>query len=183
MDSSLLTPRYRLRLVVPEDEAHYVALYRDPDVMRAIGPLPDVEHLRAAFGRVRRHNTASKPGHRVWAIRDRQSERPIGITALLRAGGRAELGIMLLPGVWNRGVAKEVFRPLLDHAFGPMGLDVVDAERRDDEHAVVIDRLLHPFGFLNADPTAPGLRRWALSRAAWHSDCGRPAIGAEHLSR
>ena len=86
-----------------------------------------------------------------------------------RDGERAELGIMLRPDAWNRGVAKEVFGPLLEYAFAAMQLAVIDAERRDDAHAGLIDRLLHPFGFSDSPPTAAGLRRWALHSERWRA--------------
>lgn len=164
MDADIESSRYRLRLATPEDEAHYVALYTDPEVMRAIGPALDASRLSAAFGRVYRHNLAAAPGHRLWVVTARRDKRAIGITGLRRSGRRAEIGIMLRPDVWNQGVAREVFGPLLSHAFGAMGLDIVDAERRDDAHGELIDRLLRPFGFVDAAPTGPGLRRWALYR-------------------
>jgi hypothetical protein len=132
--------------------------------MREIGPLPDVPGLREGFARVCRHNRAKSPGHRLWVIEGRHDGGAVGITALRRAASRAELGIMLRPDAWNRGIAREVFGPLLRHAFDAMGLDSVDAERRDDAHGALIDRLLRPFGFVEATPTAPGLRRWVLSR-------------------
>ncbi|MGY4514726.1 RimJ/RimL family protein N-acetyltransferase [Lysobacter sp. HA18] len=163
------TARYRLHLTAPSDRQHYIDLYRDPEVMRHIGDVQDEARLQGAFDLVCRHNRARLPGHRCWTISDRLSDAFVGITALRRDGERAELGIMLRPDAWNRGVAKEVFGPLLEYAFAAMQLAVVDAERRDDAHAVLIDRLLHPFGFSDSPPTAAGLRRWALHSERWRA--------------
>lgn len=174
MTADIESARYRLRLAEPGDEGHYVALYTDPRVMHAIGPPLDVQCVRAAFDRVCRHNRAKSPGHRLWVITGRHDAEAVGITALRRAANRAELGIMLRPEAWNRGVAREVFGPLLRHAFAAMDLHIVDAERRDDAHGELIDRLLRPFGFVDAPPSAPGLRRWMLSRPPV-----RPVFGVE----
>lgn len=166
--SVLETARLRLRLLDHRDAHLFCHLYTDPDVMRRIAPPLSAEAAARAFGRACRHNGKDQPGHRFWAIEDNPTATGIGLAALLRSGDRAELGVMLAPGQWNRGVASEAFVPLIDHAFVGMGLALVYAERPDDDHALVIDRLLGRFAFRRAPQhTAPGQARWELPRSRW----------------
>ena len=164
----LETARLRLRLLDQRDERLFCHLYTDPDVMRRIVPPLSAEAAVASFDRACRHNRRDQPGHRFWAIEDKAVATGIGIAALLRGGDRAELGVMLRPEQWNRGVSSEAFVPLIDHAFLGMGLALVYAERPDDDHARVIDRLLGRFAFRRApERAAPGQARWELPRSRW----------------
>ncbi|QNP39489.1 GNAT family N-acetyltransferase [Lysobacter solisilvae (ex Woo and Kim 2020)] len=170
----LETPRLRLRPMEAGDEAMFCHLYTDPDVMRRILPPLSSEAATQSFRRACAHNAKDAPGHRFWAIdhkavEDVQSASAIGMAALLRSGDRAELGVMLRHGWWNRGISSEAFVPLIDHAFLGMGLALVYAERPDDDHARIIDRLLDRFGFVHAPEraTAPSQCRWELPRATW----------------
>lgn len=170
LDSAILdTPRLRLRPMEARDEAMFCELYTDPDVMRRILPPLTLEAATRSFRRACTHNTKITPGHRFWAIDNRSTDEAIGMAALLRTGDSAELGVMLRNGWWNRGVSSEAFVPLIDHAFLGMGLAVVYAERPDDDHALIIDRLLDRFGFVRAPEraTAPTQARWELARAIW----------------
>lgn len=175
------TPRLGLRLLQadrPGDEALFVHLYTDPVVMRHIAPISDAEAAVRSFKTACRHNERHAPGHRFWRI-DWQgggSGAPaeagvggVGLAALQREGDSAELGVMLREGWWNRGVSSEAFTVVLAHAFGPMGLALVHAERPDDDHARVIDRLLDRFGFRRTPEraSAPGQCRWELQQEGW----------------
>lgn len=166
--AELLTPRLKLRLMDSDDDKRlYRELYTSPEVMaRIVAPL-SAEAVDAAFERVRHHNRQDEPGHRFWTIAARDTGEALGLAALLREGGRAELGVMLLPAAWQRRVSTEAFTAVLPHAFGAMGLDLVDAQRPDDDHALVIDRLLAPFGFERGPATRPGCARWLLPRDRW----------------
>lgn len=162
--ATLESVRLRLRLIDARDAALYRALYTSPEVMRHIAPPLGAQEADAAFERVCRHNARAEPGHRYWAIVDRSSDEGLGLAALHRQGARAELGVMLLPGAWSRGVSREAFSVLLPYAFAAMGLEQVDAERPDDGHALRIDRLLRPFGFERAPPTRRDHARWTVTR-------------------
>lgn len=176
--------RLSLRLLDADgvgDEALYVHLYTDPAVMRRIAIDTSPEGAARAFQAVCRHNRREVPGHRAWRI-DWHGEdglasdaEGVGIVALSRAGDAAELGVMLREGWWHRGVSSEAFTVVLAHAFGPMGLTLVHAERPDDDHALIIDRLLAPFGFRRVPEraSAPGRCRWELPRNRWGPDAPR----------
>jgi len=177
-DRSVLdTPRLRLRPMEPRDEAMFCHLYTDPDVMRRILPPLSAEAATQSFQRACGHNAKANPGHRFWAIDDKASDAAIGMAALLRTDDSAELGVMLRNGWWNRGISSEAFVPLIDHAFLGMGLELVYAQRPDDDHALIIDKLLDKFGFVRTPDTAPEphLARWELARAAWATRGGDPS--------
>jgi RimJ/RimL family protein N-acetyltransferase len=173
------TPRLRLRPMEARDEAVFCHLYADPDVMRRILPPLSAEAALQSFRRACGHNAKATPGHRFWTIDDKGSNTAIGMAALLRTGDSAELGVMLRNGWWNRGISSEAFVPLIDHAFLGMELALVYAQRPDDEHARIIDRLLDKFGFVRTpdkliDKT---LCRWELPQGTWmeRRAVGRPS--------
>jgi RimJ/RimL family protein N-acetyltransferase len=168
------TPRLRLRPLVDDDEALYCGLYTDARVMGEIGAPLATEAAGRAFLSACRHNARDLPGHRFWAIEAREPSAAadaggIGMAALLRTDDAAELGVMLRPGWWNSGISSEAFVPLIDHAFLGMGLALVFAQRADNDHARIIDRLLGRFGFERRPERvpAPGVCRWELPRAVW----------------
>ena len=153
------------------DEAMFCHLYTDPDVMLRILPPLTAEAAAQSFLRACDHNTKDTPGHRFWTIDDKAASEAIGMAALRRTGDSAELGVMLRNGWWNRGISSEAFVPLIDHAFQGMGLTLVYAERPDDDHALIIDRLLDRFGFVRTPEraTAPTQCRWELPRSVWQT--------------
>lgn len=163
------------------DQALYVHLYTDPAVMRRIAIATSAELAMRAFHRVCRHNQREVPGHRTWRIDWHGDDglmadsEGVGIVALMRAGDAAELGVMLRDGWWNRGVSSEALPLVLAHAFGPMGLALVHAERPDDDHALVIDRLLARFTFRRVPEraSAAGRCRWELPLSVWGQDAVR----------
>ena len=175
----LETPRLRLRLMERRDEAMFCHLYTDPDVMRRILPPLTAEAAAQSFGRACGHNAKDTPGHRFWAIDytlvdgklvdDAASHSAIGMAALLRSGDSAELGVMLYREWWKCGISSEAFVPLIAHGFTAMGLSLICAERPDDDHALIIDRLLGRFGFVRTPERAKdsSLCRWELPRAVW----------------
>jgi RimJ/RimL family protein N-acetyltransferase len=172
----LETARLRLRPRAAGDEALYRGLYTDAAVMREIGAPMSADAAARAFQSACRHNGRDAPGHRFWAIdaTDARVATPgdsVGFAALLRSGVGAELGVMLRQGWWHGGISSEAFVPLIDHAFLGMGLALVYAQRADNDHARIIDRLLGRFGFTRAPERAPGpdVARWELPRAVWQA--------------
>lgn len=172
----LETSRLRLRPMEARDEAMFCHLYTDPDVMRRIVPPLSAEAAAQSFARARNHNAKDTPGHRFWAIDytladGASSDTVIGMAALLRTGDSAELGVMLRNGWWNRGISSEAFVPLIAHGFTGMNLSLIYAQRPDDDHALIIDRLLGRFGFVRTPDKVSDktLCRWELPRTAWQA--------------
>lgn len=154
-----------LRLIDVGDRSLYHALHTSADVMRTIGPVPTADEIDRRFGRVVRHNLHERPGHRAWAVA--YGNEACGLVALLRDGRHAEFGIMLLPSAWRRGIGTGALRQVLRTAFGPMGLQSVRLSRRDDGHAIALDRLCRPYGFLRTVGLREGEVGWILDRTRW----------------
>lgn len=169
----LETGRLRLRLMEADnssDRSLYSDLYNDPAVMRRIAPVLGVDAAARGFDAACRHNRAQAPGHRFWRVDDTASQSPVGLAALRREGGRAEIGVMLFSQWWNKGVCSEIFVALLQHGFERAGLDTIDARSAEDDGLAVIERLLAPFGFIRTRTGgADGMGQWELPRAVWQA--------------
>lgn len=171
MSAPLLeTEHFHLAPLQVDNPAHrdlFIGLHTCPEVMARILPPMAVDAAERAFEHACRANQRAMPGHRYWGVHARVPEAPVGLAALVRRGREAEIGIMVRRPWWNRGVASETFVEVLAHGFGAMGLELITAERPDDDHALIIDRLLGRFGFYRAPQraSAPGQCRWELPRA------------------
>ncbi|KAB8193365.1 GNAT family N-acetyltransferase [Lysobacter maris] len=168
----LETGRFRLRPLSrpdPADRALYCALYSSAAVMARIMPPLSPAAAERLYARAIDWARSDTPGHRFWIIDARDDDAPIGVAGYLRNGAEAEIGVLLVEPWWNRGVSSETFVPLIAHGFERMGLSLICAERPDDDHARVIDRLLGRFGFVRAPEraSAVGQCRWELPRSAW----------------
>ena len=169
---TLETTRFRLRPLRDEDAADralYGALYTSAAVMARIMPPLSADAAMRLYGRAIGWAQDDRPGHRFWMIDARDAAATIGVAGYLRDGAEAEIGVLLVEPWWNRGVSSETFVPLIAHGFERMGLARITAERPDDDHARVIDRLLGRFGFVRTPDraSAPGQCRWELPRSAW----------------
>lgn len=168
----LETARFRLRPVAqddPRDRAAFCALYTSDEVMARVMPALTPDAAGALFDRVVRWSGRTRPGHRFWMIDDRATASQVGVAGFLRGGDEAEIGVLLRREWWNSGVSSETFVALIAHGFGPMALALITAERPDDDHALIIDRLLRRFGFRRTPEraSAPDRCRWELPRSGW----------------
>jgi hypothetical protein len=102
-------------------------------------------------------------------IDDKVSDVAVGMAGLLRKANEAEFGVMLRREWWKAGVSSETLVEIIAYAFGPMGLDLITAERPDDDHALVVDRMFRRFGFARTPEraSAPTHCRWELPRSEW----------------
>lgn len=83
-----------------------------------------------------------------WAITDPANDGAIGtvtLTAWDRTNRHAELGYMLSPSHWGKGLAREAVRAVLAFGFPEMDLHRVEAEL--DPRNVASARLLEALGF------------------------------------
>lgn len=173
----LQTARFRLRPIQeddPHDRAVFCQLYTSPEVMAQVMPPLTRDAAGALFDRVVRWSKGARPGHRFWMIDfwmidGRAPGSPVGVAGFLRNGSEAEIGVLLRREWWNSGVSSETFVALIAHGFGPMALALISAERPDDDHARIIDRLLGRFGFRQTPEraSAAGRCRWELPRSVW----------------
>lgn len=173
MDVRAKKPVIDLRLLGAGDRDLYHSLYSSSEVMRAIGPALATAEIDAQFERVLKHNQLGTPGHRAWAISERGGRERLGLASLLRDGGRAEFGVMLLPSAWRGGFLSATIAAFLPDAFGALGLDRIDVSR-PDKRVAAMDRLLLPFGFQRTVGLRPGEVGWTLPADRWfeHSTGG-----------
>jgi len=129
-DLVLETPRLLLRPMVLEDAEAMHAFKSDPVATRCFGqdPYADLEQTR---GWVRKGLEDRKNGASItWAIALRHNGQVVGECCLWnidRGSKRAELGYELLRSQWKRGLMAEALAAVLDHAFGGMGLNRIEA--------------------------------------------------------
>lgn len=145
----LTTERLRLRAVEPGDAAVFFQLLADPSVVRYLGRAPmrrleDAEHRVGVY----RQTFAEQTGI-VWTMVARATGDVVGnilLWKLDRDHFRAELGYILAPALWGRGLVTEAATVVLDHAFGPLGLHSVAAQLDPDNAAS--RRVLEKLGFV-----------------------------------
>ena len=153
----LESERVRLRPLRETDAADVFALYSDPEVCRYWSFATWTEPAQAEAWLAERM-PMRPPAAYGWALTETGEDRFIGTIALFSLSGpnqRAELGYSLLPSRQGRGLAREAVRLALDHAFGPLGLERIEADV--DPRNEASWRLLEHFGF----------RREGLLRNRW----------------
>ncbi|GAB3748563.1 GNAT family N-acetyltransferase [Lysobacter olei] len=139
----------RLRPHRRDDLQDFYSLYADPQVMRfwSFPAWTDVAQARERFeGALEGQDPARLL---CWAVADVESDRLIGGVTLFAINpdqGRAEIGYALHSSQWGRGHARNMLRPVLDHAFGPLGLRRVEADI--DPRNVASCRLVERLGFV-----------------------------------
>lgn len=165
----LSSPRLTLRPVRPEDVDALHRHWTDPDVRRYLWDDEIVSRAKVAdvVGESVRRFAAH--GHGLWALRRARHDALIGCVGLwtFHEPPGLELVISLSPTAWGRGLAAEAVRALLGYAFGPLGMDVVNASTDTPNRASrrLLERVGFSFlheGILDGLPT----RFYALSPSA-----------------
>ena len=133
--SLISTPRLLLQVYKPEDEADFVALNCDP-VARAHmdGPMtPAVARSRFA---------QCQQAEDVWAVRLRADVQYLGHAFITHPEPPAEpeMGLILRPEVWGRGLGSELARELVRYALERYGQIVATV---DIDHVRSIKMLLN----------------------------------------
>jgi len=139
--------RVRLRPLRRTDVAALFALYSDPAVCRFWSFAPWTTLAQAESWLVERMGWRP-PATYGWALADRGDDSLVGTTTLFSLSGpnrRAELGYSLLPARQGQGLAREAVGLVLAYAFGPLGLERVEADV--DPRNEPSWRLLEHFGF------------------------------------
>lgn len=92
--------------------------------------------------------------------------------------GSTEIGWRLAPEFWGKGLVTEAASALLDHAFGPLGMDeIISFAVATNERSIAVMRRLgmtrdvgHDFDHPSVPDTHPHLQRFVLyrlKRAEW----------------
>ena len=157
---TLESPRLRLRPYRQDDARAIYALYSDPVVTR-YWSFPAWTRREQASDYLAARMALETPAVYAWALAAREGDRLIGTTTLFSLSGphkRAEIGYSLLPARQGQGLATEALRAVLGHAFGPLGLERIEADV--DPRNEPSWRLLEKLGF----------RREGLLRNRWRVD-------------
>lgn len=171
------TRRLRLRPFSECDEALYCQLYTEPQVMRHIAAPLSLEAAQRSFRIVCRQIAGPAPSVRIWVVSEHASLGAVGIVALTQVNDLAaavEMGMMLLPSGWGRGLAHEAQVALMDRIFSESSLRMIWT-RNAPENASAIGLRIR-LGFLRADsrPVDCPLMHWQMTRERWfarHDPC------------
>ena len=126
----LETDRLRLRPLRAGDVDALFAMYSDPEVAR-YWSFPAWTRREQASEYLAARMALETPAVYAWALAERECDRLIGTTTLFSLSGphkRAEIGYSLLPARQGQGLATEALRTVLEHAFGPLGLERIEAD-------------------------------------------------------
>ena len=151
---------YRLR---PEHFALLLALHQDPVTMASLGGVRSEEQTRDYMQRFLDH--WEQNGFGMWLLYDRE-QRFVGRTALRRmeldGQMEVEVGCALLAPFWNKGLASEIVRALVELAFVRLGLSNVVGFALPSNAASI--RLLQKLGFRYEKDIVNAGRRHVLYR-------------------
>jgi ribosomal-protein-alanine N-acetyltransferase len=157
----LTTPRLVLRPLRDSDAEALFAVFSDPAVMRywSTPPWVDLAQARRKIADDAAGHAAGE--HLALGIVRRDDGRLIGRCTLFdRSPGcrRAQVGYGLAASAWGRGFATEAVTALLDHGFGALDLNRVEADidPRNTASARTLERL--------------GFRREGVLRERWIVD-------------
>ena len=157
---TLDTPRLHLRPLVPDDAAALFGIHADPAFMRywSTPPWTSIDQAVQLIARDQQEVAAGL--HLRLGVCLRQDGTLVGTCSLFHldvACRRAEIGYGIASGHWRRGYMAEAVGALIDHAFGPLGLNRLEADVDPRNTASV--RSLEALGF-----TREGLlrERWIV---------------------
>ncbi|ANS75606.1 hypothetical protein AWM70_14215 [Paenibacillus yonginensis] len=143
----LQSERLLLRKVLPKDEQELHGLLNEPLIQRYIAFRPETagsaERLRRYFEDCHFAMTSLH-----FVVSDRESGSVAGLCSFQRWNeeeGNANIGYMIAPRYWNRGMATEAASMLLEFGFGRLGLKRVYACCAPDNEAS--GKVLHKCGF------------------------------------
>lgn len=133
-EPELETSRLLLRRWTYADRDAFARMTQDPDVMRFVHesvPLTDREVDSALASTIQRYDEL---GYGDWALVDRESGEIIGEAGLgmLEGYSDIEIGWMLLPGYWGKGLAYEAASAVKEHARTKLQLSQLIALTRPD---------------------------------------------------
>lgn len=171
-------PRITLRDVTPNDVDAVHAFCSDPEVTQWSAWGPNTLSQTQVFINEAVAETVT-PDRKTFTFAVVLADRVVGTAGVWvtsAADGIGELGYTLHRDVWGRGVGTETAGLLLEHAFGTMGLERVEATCHPDNAGSV--RVLQKNGFrlegrLRAHKKVNGHRRDSLLFAALLADRSR----------
>lgn len=144
----LTTPRLRLRAPTLDDTAALFTMYGNAEVMRYSGRAPHA-HVDEIREKLTSDIEAMQRGESVrWVMMPLGTPEVIGTLGLFhwsKNDRRAEIGYLLHPSHWGRGLMKEILPSVVRFGFEVMRLHRVDAQV--DPENVASLRVLENLGF------------------------------------
>jgi RimJ/RimL family protein N-acetyltransferase len=186
------TDRLVLRRWVAGDAPAMEAIWREPEVWRALQPSRsfDPDQWRSMLERHVRHWEIH--GFGLWAVTTRDHPVPMGWigashpTFVPELAGEVEIGWTLRPAIWGMGLATEGAAAAIDAAFTELPVDrVISLIHPENHRSIAVGRRL---GMDVAGETIPPdvgepLTIYALSRSSWSSSSSRGASAQSTSSR
>jgi ribosomal-protein-alanine N-acetyltransferase len=127
---ALSTERLLLRPIAREDTPFVVRHFLDPLVQRYLLDEEPMTRPEQAASIVDFYLERPDAPYNRWIVVRRADGTPLGTCGFhkwSRAHARAEIGYDLSPAFWGQGYMGEAVRAMLEHGFGPMGLQRVEA--------------------------------------------------------
>jgi RimJ/RimL family protein N-acetyltransferase len=144
----LALDRVRLRAIDDGDVAGIFAMYSDPQTTRYLAR-PRLTELSQAAEVVAKTKAGYADGSSLQLAIERKADGAfLGLCLLFnfhKGSARAEIGYTLAREHWSQGYMAEALRALIDHAFGPLGLNRLEADI--DPRNTASARVLRRFGF------------------------------------
>lgn len=115
----LETPRTFMREILGNDAEFLLTLMGDPRVMRFYPKTADAREVREFISRMR--TCYREDGCGLWLVVDRERGEPLGRVGLVRQHVNGvdefEIGYMIHPAHWRRGLATEAALAVREYAF------------------------------------------------------------------
>jgi RimJ/RimL family protein N-acetyltransferase len=143
----LHTPRARLREVRLDDAEALLDIYGHPEGVRYLGRPPQtLEQVQTRLRRMREDIDRGEAAF--WVLTDPDADRALAYLGFFRWDAphqTAELGYVLAPVRWGRGLMREVLPVLVRHGFEVLGLHRMEA--RIEPANVASIKLVERLGF------------------------------------
>jgi len=144
----ITTERLFLRKVEMTDADEIFFLRSDKEVMRYIDR-PPAESLEEACGFIQKITDLEKNSEAVtWAITLKGEDKLIGTVCywnIRKEHYRAEIGYLLHPDFWGKGIMKEAMAEVIKYGFKVMNLHSIEANVNPDNKASI--KLLEGYNF------------------------------------
>lgn len=146
---ALSTERLVLRQITENDVDEFFWLRNSEDVMKYI-QLPKIASIELAKVRIKSLNDLTEKNEAVnWAITLKGEKKLIGwilFKSIDSVNHRAELGYLLHPDFWRKGIVQEAMKAVLDFGFNILNLHSMEALVNPENDASI--SLLEKFGFV-----------------------------------
>jgi len=146
---NLETPRLRLTQVAPEHASRLFEIRINEDVMRYI-ERPRPANLEDVMGLIRGTDELLSKNEGIgWSISLKEENEMIGMIGYWRMqpeNQRGEIGYMLLPAYWGKGIMSEALAEVVRYSFEELGLHSIEADINPENLASA--KILERHGFV-----------------------------------